>query len=99
MISIMDEIDTLINKGLVRKSILSRQDEKTFNDIYFTVPNSIIEGIRKMDQSKLNKKIQFDIPKFLERVFKLSVECEDHLISTQQLINEAEELMRKYGYK
>jgi SpoVK/Ycf46/Vps4 family AAA+-type ATPase len=94
MISMMDEIDALINKGLVRKSIMSRHDENTFNDIYFTVPNSIIEGIRKMDHSKLNKEVKFDIPKFLERVFKLSVECEDHLISTQQLIHETEELIR-----
>jgi hypothetical protein len=90
----IDEIDALIYRGLIRKNIRSRNEESTFNDIYFKVPNSILEGIHQKDQQKLTREVKFDIPRFLEKIFKLSVEREEDLISTRQFVADSEELIR-----
>ena len=94
IIGMIDEIDTLIHRGLIRKNIRSRHEESTFNDINFRVPNSILEGIQQKDQQKLTREIKFDIPKLLERIFKLSVEREEDLISTRQFVSDTEELVK-----
>jgi len=94
MIAVMDEIDKLDRSGLIRKIIHSKTDERTYNDIYFSVPNSIIEGIRKRDKNALIRKVKYDIPKFLERVYKLTNECEEDLISTFQFFNDTEKLIQ-----
>ena len=93
VVGMMDDIEVLIQKGYVRKTIQSKHAERSFNDINFSVPNTIIQRIQKKDQKKLIEKTKLDLPKFLEKVFKLSVERENELISTLQFIADSEELI------
>ena len=53
------------------------------DDIYFKVPNDVIEGIQNKDQSVLTKHVKFDLPKFLEKVHLLFDERKEDLISTK----------------
>lgn len=93
VISLMDEIEALVSKGLIRKISKSRSGVSTFNDILFKIPDRVIEGIQKKDRSKVAQRTKFDLPKFLERVYQMAEEVESRLISTSQFVVDTEEMI------
>jgi len=93
VISLMDEIEVLAQRGFIRKNIRSRDREHSYKDIYYRVPNQIIDGIRKKDHSIVVKKTKFDLPVLLEEIYRISEERENKIISTRQLADDVTKLI------
>lgn len=94
LIGRMEEIEVLSTRGLIRKNTRSGNETGSFNSVYYKIPDRVIEGIQKMDKSKILQKSVFDLPKFLERIYQLAGECERRIITTRQLIQDTEALIK-----
>ena len=92
-ISFLDEIDVLVNSGLIRKCSRSRNVVNTYNDILFKVPDQVLEAIQKKESVQFSEKKKYDLPKFLEKVSQMADEVEYKLIATRQLIAQTETLI------
>jgi len=82
VINHVHELDVLENKKYIQKYSKSQNKKYSYNDIGYSVPHNVIESLRTMDKTKLNKVQLFSLPNFLAQVSVMINEREENTITT-----------------
>lgn len=93
IIGMMNEIETLIKKGLINKVSRSRGGDNSINNVHFQIAPGVIEMMLEKNPEKMIRTLKFDLPKFLEKISNMTSEREHKQISTRQFISSIEELI------
>jgi hypothetical protein len=93
------DIDALIEKSYVKKKVKTPRGKPSYNNFSYAVPHNVIESLRISDKSFLSVNPKMNFPNLLEQVKILVKERDDDLISTHDLEQEIESLIRhNYNY-
>jgi hypothetical protein len=95
LVAQMNNIDALEKKGYIQKKIKNRDRKYSYNDLGYNVPYNVIEALRKNDRTMLSEIIKFDLPKFLKQISDIVDERYNQNLSTEQVLNETEFLIRE----
>jgi len=95
LVSSMHELEALEKKGYIHKNIRKRGRNYSYNDLGFSVPHNVIEALRKADASLLSTTNKFELPGFLKQISDTIEERNESIMSTSDLIEEAEALISK----
>ena len=93
LITYMNELEALEKKGYIQRSFKKRGRKPSYNDIGFTVPQNVIEALRKGDDSLLVTSSRLDLPSFLKQVSSLVDERQESSLPTAQVFSETEFLI------
>ena len=88
LLSYMNQIEALENKGYIRKSIRKKGRSYSYYDIGFMAPHSVIEALRKGDPSRLSSSVRFALPGFLKQVNEIVEDRHNDRLTTEQSLTE-----------
>lgn len=95
LLSFMNIIEALEQKGYVQKFFKKRGRRHSYNDLGFSVPHFVIEALRKGDASMLSSSLKFDLPGFLKQVTDMIDDRQEGAYTTAQVLAETEFLISK----